>query len=170
MELFILDPNNGRHGDQICCCGNHSDKRKWNFTLFGRYFRNIYGLDSGNHVFRNGLLAERPGQLLLEEMVKGLIQINSITHKVLCWCSWQYICSRPGITESKMVPWCNGRDYSRRRKWAGGAMSQLSNPFDVSVTSDGTVYVLDHLEFKKWELGAITATVTNLNNDSYRFL
>jgi hypothetical protein len=45
---------------------------------------NIYGLDSGNHVFRNGLLAERPGQLLLEEMVKGLIQINSITHKVLC--------------------------------------------------------------------------------------
>jgi hypothetical protein len=30
-------------------------------------------------VFRNGLLAEQPEQLLLEEMVKGLIQINSIT-------------------------------------------------------------------------------------------
>jgi hypothetical protein len=51
-------------------------------------------------------------------------------------------------------------------------MSQLSNPFDVSVTSDGTVYVLDHQNFRiqKWELGAITGTTVNLNNDSYRFL
>jgi hypothetical protein len=43
-----------------CYCGNHSDKRKWNFTLFGRYQEVIYGLDSVIIVFRNGLLAERP--------------------------------------------------------------------------------------------------------------
>jgi hypothetical protein len=38
--IYVLDPNNGRiqNGDRLLC-GNHSDKRKWNFTLFGRYFR-----------------------------------------------------------------------------------------------------------------------------------
>jgi hypothetical protein len=36
-------------------------------------------------------------------------------------------------------------------------MNQLNNPSDVSVYSDGTVYVLDSQNYrKKWEPGAIT--------------
>jgi hypothetical protein len=44
-------------------------------------------------------------------------------------------------------------------------MNQLNNPSDVSVYSDGTVYVLDSQNYRisKWEPGAITGTtVTNL--------
>jgi hypothetical protein len=40
-------------------------------------------------------------------------------------------------------------------------MSQLSNPFDVSVTSDGTVYDY-HFRNSKWELGAITGTTVTI--------
>jgi hypothetical protein len=46
------------------------------------------------------------------------------------------------------------------------------NPSDVSVYSDGTVYVLDSQNYRiqKWEPGAITGTtVTNLNTYSSRF-
>jgi sugar lactone lactonase YvrE len=54
----------------------------------------------------------------------------------------------------------------------GSAMNQLNNPYDVSVSSDGTVYVLDsqNNRIQKWEPGAITGTtVTNLNGWTTRF-
>jgi hypothetical protein len=70
--IYVLDPNNGRiqNGDRLLQGTTVTNVS--GIHAFQSIFQNIYGLDSGVIiVFRNGLLAERPEQLLLEKWSRG---------------------------------------------------------------------------------------------------
>jgi hypothetical protein len=119
------------------------------FHAFRSIFQgNIYGLDSGNHRIQKWTVGGTAWTTVAGGNGQGSDsnQFNNPQGFYVDAAGNIFVATRkspnpkwsPDATEGITVAGGNGQV----------AMSQLSNPFDVSVTSDGTVYVLDHQNFR----------------------